>query len=1759
MKKKHLLYFVFIVILIAGIKIFFPQKQTKTVKPESEKKGVDVYSDINGNLNFFPKEIKLHFSKSVNFAQGIIVPPNELENYLEIKPAIPAEGEWLNGKTFAIKFLKNPAPATEYTVKLKKLPAKDLLVVIKPYKFSFTTPEFKPLTVFSSTNGKGFLKLKIKFTLPLSKPDNGTRNKISLISPSGRNFRPLNISLSKNKTELSVVFPYPKEKGVYYLAIKRGIKSLSGFETLKDFSLPVKIGFKKKPLIVKNYRVRDLGDSFAVIFKLVSFNNSPVTLQTNNLEDFISVQPQMKINAFASNGLLTISGDFKPSRNYKITLYAGLKGLSGEELTDNYTASVTIPRRKPKLMFVYKGRYFGKKGEWKFPLTVKRIKKVNISVYRIPPQNVTLWYSVSGGSKWSFRDYAETIVKNREITVENPLHFLNLKQFIKNPQPGVYMIVAEGYSKETKRYYYDKATFVISDISVIAKWNEKKVSVWCLKSSTAEPVANAEIEIKDRANILAAKGKTDSNGYVELKPKRNKKAYSVFATTANDWTYLQLYDSMLPKGIFDIEGREANLPYLAYIAFERDLYRPGEKINFSVIVRENKTFNPVSIPLKIEIRKPSGDKFTVLNGKTDQNGFEVFNFKTSKNSVTGKYAIEVFAGEKNICTDFVFVETFVPERMSLKISFPETINLKQPFNLKVKADFLFGAPAKGEKFKAKLQIEETDFKCKGFEQYSFGPLPYYIKNFSLKKDISPITLNDNGEGKITVVPELPSLFQKPVRLTVFGEVSEGGEGRVTKKTVSKIVYTEKYYIGLVSSAKKITKSVPLKIKGVLIKPDCTYFQGKENLTYRIFKVYYNYDLYYYDTFSWRKNSSLIPLTEEKSIVAENGKFEINYTPQTSYDDIVIEVKNSKGQISQIFVNGWGWYPSDSPETPETLIIKLDKKTYSPGEKGKAFAKLPFKGKILWCLEADKVLDYKLTEGDKSSTFEFEIPEGYTSVYVSALLIRTGENYLVNRAFGIERADIKPQSLKLNIETFLPETVKPGSYLTVKCKAEREFEGTIAIVDTGILQIRNFETPDPFNGIFAPTLLNLDSAEGFGWLVKKYLASGGGTMGMVGLAEEEGEQPRFTKVVSFYSGKLKSDKNGNLVYKVKLPQFNGELRVMVCGVSGKLLGSSEKTVKVKSDIVTMPTVPRFLITRDKAEIPITLINSTDKKADALLKADFENNKEKTISKSVKLNEKEKKTLFIPVSPTETEPFKIAITTECFGEIQFEDEFSLPVLPPYLKTVKVKSFTGRERKTDILPYFKGILKQNYSGKVKVSAIPGLTKLWWAKLAINYPYGCIEQVSTKTLTLIKLSKFLSAIDPDMSAEKYKEAVREGIGQILSMQTVSGGFSYWPGGFQTDKWASAYATFVLMEAKNAGFPVPKSSLKAAITYLESLSDLPPFGAYVLAKAGVLTKRPSAIQTIEKLVTNQKMTKTSLLWYADALYQCGRQNEAFKAFSTAMQLKFPKKRNYNYDFYSPLKGKAVQLFVAQEINASKPLIDSMLEDLLTVLSKAETPYVFSTQELAWSLFAIGKYADNISSQKLICEIEIDGKTIKGRENKGVITFNISRLPETSAYLKTNQTPVFVDIVHTGYMKNFDNRSNGITVTEKLLNSKGKQTNKLKLGETGFLKITLKAENAYSNCAIEIPLAGGIEAENTRLYDSPSPDFKNTFEPDYVDIRDQKVILFGTITEKEKVYHLPIRAVFAGDFTLLPANAKAMYNPAVSGFAEKRKIKVTKQ
>jgi uncharacterized protein YfaS (alpha-2-macroglobulin family) len=161
---------------------------------------------------------------------------------------------------------------------------------------------------------------------------------------------------------------------------------------------------------------------------------------------------------------------------------------------------------------------------------------------------------------------------------------------------------------------------------------------------------------------------------------------------------------------FDIAG----LPGRAVRLFPwsgRNLYRPGERFELSVLARDADGRPVPPQPVQAILKRPDGkSQFTASwQPEAGSGGYYRRAIELPADAPTGAWVLELRAdpADKLPTNSYRFnVEEFLPERMKLELtpSHP-SLDAKQPFALAVQGSYLYGAPAAGNRLLGIVQYE----------------------------------------------------------------------------------------------------------------------------------------------------------------------------------------------------------------------------------------------------------------------------------------------------------------------------------------------------------------------------------------------------------------------------------------------------------------------------------------------------------------------------------------------------------------------------------------------------------------------------------------------------------------------------------------------------------------------------------------------------------------------------------------------------------------------------------------------------------------------------------------------------------------------------------------------------------------------------------------------------------------------------------------------------------------------------------------------
>lgn len=1557
------------------------------------------------------------------------------------------------------------------------------------------------------------------------------------------------------------------------------------------------------------------------------------SLYDADVKPFVSVQPQPKnFSVEAQENGIIVRGAFMPDSAYQLTVSGRLRGLFGKELGNDYTQTVNFGTLTPTIAFTEKkAMYLSTQGGKNIGVKLANVPRVEVIVEKIYENNL-LAYTRNGKqyggdydeatdqyNSWedypTTEDYGDVVLKRvvdvRTLPKSGGIHLLNLDFQDKLQGKGLYVVRVVSTDQKWLR---DSRIIAVSDLALLVKETDNDMFVMVNSIKTAEAVSGAEVRIISRNNQVIGKVESNKDGIAKFSNLRSTspgaESRIVTASLNGETTYLMLQDTRVETSRYDVGGLQENSAGLqAFIYGDRDMYRPGETAHFNVVVR-NLDWSPAAKqPVKIKVILPTGKDYTVLKRTLNDEGAVENNLPMPTAAMTGAYPIEVYtANDVLIGTSRFNVEEFLPDRISVNVNLSsEEVKPGSSLTINATALNLFGPPAANRNYDVNVYLKRKLFTPKGFDKYNFaiqrgGSQTQYSRGYRAEEYVEDTPMEPlqrqgvtGADGTLTENVEIPAIYrnigllQGRAFVTVYDE-----NGRAVARMKEFTVPTQDVFLGIQAIDRYQTTRQSMQIPIVATDKNGKLVGG---VNARVRVIRHNWITVLerdpYNTTRYRYVSQKQEITElERMMSLGGGSANLAFTPRTSGEyevrvalpDAGTSSNAESSYVSEYFyAYGWGDTQASSFEVSKEgeITIESEKTKYSSGETANLLFKTPFAGKLIVTVERNGVLDYFTLKTDqKSAKLALPIKDEYTpNIYVVATLVKPlddGAAVPLTVAYGYHPLTIEKSGTRLNVSISAPQQVRSKTKQTITVQTnESDVEMTIAAVDEGILQLRNFQTPDPYGFFYQKRALQVDSYSVYPLLfpdLKPRSSSAAGDAAMSGRVNPMAN--KRVKLVTFWSGIVKAS-GGKASTTIDIPEFSGALRIMAVAYKGKNFGSAEATMRVADPIVISSGLPRFLSPGDETVVPVTLTNTTQKEATAQVQITTEGAvsvvAQGEASASVSIPANSEKQVFFKVMAGGIGQAAVNVAVSGLGE-KFTQRTDLVVRPVagLVKYSGSASLKGGEGKSFQLT--GNFMQGTARGRLVVSKSPIAQFSKNLSDLVQYPYGCVEQTVSSVFPQLYVGDLAKSLQQNSSvnaaSNQAASNIQEAIRKLASMQLYNGSLSYWQGGAEESWWGSAYGAHFLMEAQKAGYEVGEQFQSRLYGYLSKKvkeRNYEWYGYYDRSNALKTKYIPAKtiFYSLYVLALANKADFPTMNYYKankDSLALDSRYLLASAYFLAGDKASYrallPKALDgerattaFDGSFYSYIRDEAISLNALLEVEPENPQIGIMAKHLSEQLI---TSRYLNTQENAVALVALGKIARGAAASTVQASISANGKQIAQFTGTDVVLSQ-----QTGHYLAGQQISItssgqgtlyyFWDTQGLSSDGSFPQEDSFIQVRRTFLTRDGKplSPDNILQNDLVVVKITLVSlsKQAVSNVAITDMLPAGLEIENPRVGAVPELGWiKDNTEPSYLDIRDDRINFFVNAGATPQHYYYLARAVSKGVFKLGPVSADAMYN-----------------
>ncbi|MDQ7779280.1 MAG: MG2 domain-containing protein [Planctomycetota bacterium] len=1553
---------------------------------------------------------------------------------------------------------------------------------------------------------------------------------------------------------------------------------------------------------------------------------------------YIKTEPEVQFRLEGNDNYVTLNGDFKPGTRYAVSLSRGLPAVNGNSLSADAKRTVYTEDLESGIVFKIPGQYLSSEANLLLPIETVNVKKVSVGIERLYPNNVVYCAAKTARRRYgsALSGLAKQVVANTEIECSAERNVVNtttldLREMLGDEAVGIFEVVASSPDS----WDHERKVIVVSDIGISIKKSETDLFIWANSLRSLAPVAGATVQVFSETNQELLSGMTDAEGvahFQDVQWKEELQPFIVVVEKGRELSYTVLGEAeRLRTAELDTHGR----PYLARgfeacVFTDRGIYRPGETVHVEAIVRDKDLAAPaIAFPLSVKVIRPDGRTHGKMVVLMNEHGVARGAVTIPNHAMTGRYTVRfgIPGSDKSIGQVAFGVEEFVPPQLKVAVKVEgERFAASKPIPITVEAVHLFGQPAAGNKVGVTVSFAPIDFTHPSWPGFVFADSEKW-------KDVSPadVVLPSNvldEDGRREFKAEIPSGWKPPsaLKATICATVRET-TGRATSAFETRMIDVYPVYVGICSASREgfakvgepfNMKIVPVDAAGAVVE--------RETLEITVNKVFWNTVLKRDPDGYFRYQS-----TRELSVVRKEtlrkvaAAVDFAHTPK-EYGQYLIVVSDpasgasaSAGCYARSGIEEWG---SWSMEKADRVELELDKKQYSPGETAKVLARAPFAGKALITLESDRVL-WRKTMQVEANTFEFDLPmlaEYRPNVYCCVTLIRAAKTGLTDRfrAFGAAPVVIDHSSRVLTVAVDAPAEIRPAQKIEIPVSVtDASGQGVkadvvVAAVDEGICMLTQYKTPDPtgfFEGRRALAVATFDIYSRLMPDIEKVAQAprkeGGDGADDEAIAKVALDPRRLNPIkaarfrpVALWVADVVTDENGKATIGLEVPEFSGQLRLMVVAVGRDRFGCAERSMLVRRPLVVTTGLPRFLAPGDTCEATVELFNNTGADGEVALSVWTEGPLEMVSDRD--------RPVRVAQGGSLVERFKIKAADRpgkgvvhvkaALGDELFEETIELAVRPA-AGLVSVCDYgvveAGKSKRIALPTKW---LEGTEEGTLVCSATPALKLAGSLRYLVQYPYGCIEQTTSSSFPLLYLADLAAATEPDkFDEDRIRVYVQAGVDRVFSMLLPHrGGFSMWPGGAWYSAWSTVYATHFLVEAKKAGYEVADDLLDIALTHLEKMvegglagwrgepwlgvEDLEcrAYACFVLALAGrapiagmnFLTEQGEALLAAKQ--DSQYLASARPQWrfhLAAAFVAVGNVKMAVEPIKAYLIPPEEFARRHGGSLASTVRQDAIMLSVWMDIDPTKPLIRMLAQRLETACSKRGR--WGTTQENAFALMALGKYVRRMVGQKgeYTVTVSSGGKTLASGTQADTVRLDTRGINDMEIAV-TGTGQVFYNWISQGIPLDGVVREahSNMSVGRRFLDRDGKPLpgDSAETGDLVLVELRFDSEDGVDNIVVEELLPAGLEIENPRLAtserqgstaegpagDEPDeygvkPGGERHFYPNHVEMRDDRLLLFGNLPAGEVRFRYLARAVTPGNYAAPGTNAECMYDPDI--------------
>ena len=1491
--------------------------------------------------------------------------------------------------------------------------------------------------------------------------------------------------------------------------------------------------------------------------------------------------------------------DLPGGRYAYLRVRRGLESRNEFVLSRDFDTVVRLPAWPREVRIAQEGAVLPLRGSHRLTFVARGLDTLKVELRRLHPDEVNHVASQTSGDlddprfdNWRFNEDNVTSRTTRfiDLNADSPARatYASLDLTDLLPDGGYWFVDVRGWDREDERVVGsgDRRFVLITDIGLMVKSNaDASQDLFAHSLATGLPLAGVNVALLGRNGVAIVERTTDANGHASMPPvdgfEREQLPTVFVARRGDDAVFMPFarQQRQLQYSRFDVGGQfrapaADELRLRAQVFSDRGIYRPGDDGRLAAVVKRD-DWRPVG-PLPLVLRVYDSRSQLVLDERLElpADGFLEQSFATEAASATGDYRAILYLvdGDENWRSigDTAFrVEEFLPDRLRINAEIegikPAGWLAPDAVVARVDLDNLFGAPAQARRVSGRFELTPTTIAIPGFDGYTFtdplredGTLPQ-----PQRATLADAQTDDQGIARLPV--DLSRYAAGIYRLAVTTDGFELDGGRSVRARSSVIVSPLDVVVGFRSDSDLayLHLGSPHDIGLVAVDSDANAVD-RDGLTLTLVEKRQVSTLVERDngTYAYQSVTKEVPLDTKPFAIAAGGT--TTPLPTDAPGRFALLVTDEDGAVVArvpFTVAGDGNREGNLERDAE-LTVNVDGDRFAPGDEIRLEVTAPYTGAGLITVESDRVHAFRWIRSDTTtSVHSIRVPDGLEgNAYVNIAFVRdpaSPEIYTTPLSYAVVPIAIDSTPRRVDIELDVPALVRPGKELTIAHRSSRPSRIVVFAVDEGILQVADYATPDPLAFFLPKMALQVATFQIADLLLPEFVpparraAPGGGDA--VGLAGSNLNpfRRRSDAPVAFWSGIVDSGPAAASVAFDVPDYFNGELRIMAIAVAADAVGSADAATTVRAPFIVTPNVLTATAPGDEFDVVVGVSNQLDGSDSSMpirLQASGSDNLEIVgeAAQDLRLDEGDETGVRYRVRALDRPGGAELRFTASAGDESATAAATLSIRPPVARVATLQSGRSDGRIEVELP------RRLYAPFGEQTAAASSSPLILADGMLDYldafPHACAEQIVSKVFPQLG---FLGRNDPAVDDAAVRQQFATTIGKLRSRQRADGGFRFWLTSAEAAPFPSAYITHFLLDARELGLPVPGDMLTAAVDFTGGIAARPvgtivdarlrAYAIYLVTRSGSVTT--NALTNLHETLDREHgddWRGDIAAAYMAASYALLQQQRLGDDLIAGYEIAGGDERTHDFD--TRLGRDAQFLYLLARHFPAR--LETVGGDLVGSLVDGVMQDRFNTLSAAYTILALRAYSDAVAaggSRRLQIAAGDDAQMAVVAEALDTVRAALDN--DVARVAIEGDGTLFYLLSQTGFDREppATAGAEGLEISRAWLDADGNEVRTASAGEDLTVRLRIRSTGRFrSNVAVVDLLPGGFEVDT----DSIDRRF-DWWNSDYVDVREDRVVVYGGFSDRLTEIRYRVRVTTAGDFVVPAAFAGSMYDRSV--------------